>query len=159
REPALEPGRAPAPLPGPGRARDVDGGRDRAHAVVRSRSAAVRRQQAQRPRQRHPPRRPPVRAPARGGGNRRGPPPGARARLHGWAGGEDEERALRTGGAAEDEPRTIVAWRSSGGASLLETRQWLPQPIERVFPFFADPGNLERITPPWLSFRILPPAP
>jgi ligand-binding SRPBCC domain-containing protein len=37
----------------------------------------------------------------------------------------------------------------------LQTELWLPQPLERVFNFFADPRNLERITPPWLSFAIL----
>jgi ligand-binding SRPBCC domain-containing protein len=42
---------------------------------------------------------------------------------------------------------------------ILETRGWLPRPRVAVFAFFADPANLARITPPWLGFRLLPPAP
>ncbi len=41
----------------------------------------------------------------------------------------------------------------------LTTEQWLPQSIETVFNFFGDASNLERLTPPWLRFRILTPAP
>jgi len=40
----------------------------------------------------------------------------------------------------------------------LKTEQWIPRPIETVFPFFADPSNLEQLTPPWLHFRILNPV-
>jgi ligand-binding SRPBCC domain-containing protein len=39
----------------------------------------------------------------------------------------------------------------------LQTRLWLPQPRQQIFAFFADPKNLERITPPWLRFEIMNP--
>jgi len=42
----------------------------------------------------------------------------------------------------------------------LKTRLWLPQPREKVFGFFANPRNLDRLTPASLNFRMLslPPA-
>lgn len=41
----------------------------------------------------------------------------------------------------------------------LQTEVRVPGALERVFAFFADAGNLELLTPPWLSFRILTPRP
>jgi ligand-binding SRPBCC domain-containing protein len=38
---------------------------------------------------------------------------------------------------------------------VLERIQVVPVPFEQAFAFFADPRNLERITPPWLRFRIV----
>jgi ligand-binding SRPBCC domain-containing protein len=41
----------------------------------------------------------------------------------------------------------------------LDAELWLPRRPEELFPFYADARNLERITPPWLRFRIVTPAP
>ena len=40
-----------------------------------------------------------------------------------------------------------------------KTQLWLPQPRERVFLFFSNPHNLDRLTPAWLNFEILTPLP
>jgi ligand-binding SRPBCC domain-containing protein len=45
------------------------------------------------------------------------------------------------------------------GHHVLRREQRLPRPPEAVFPFFADAGNLEAITPGFLGFQIVTPRP
>ncbi len=44
-------------------------------------------------------------------------------------------------------------------AYSLKTEIWLPRGLEEVFSFFSDAHNLEKLTPPWLRFEVLEPAP
>jgi hypothetical protein len=54
---------------------------------------------------------------------------------------------------------TDIYMGRKGGFHTVETYLSLPRPLEEVFPFFADAGNLEALTPPWLRFEILSPMP
>jgi ligand-binding SRPBCC domain-containing protein len=40
-----------------------------------------------------------------------------------------------------------------------ESHVWLPLSPKELFPFFADAGNLDAITPTWLHFKIVTPLP
>lgn len=54
---------------------------------------------------------------------------------------------------------SIAVEHIRGGAYRLTSTFALEQPIDVVFPFFSDAHNLEKLTPPWLKFRVLKPAP
>ena len=47
----------------------------------------------------------------------------------------------------------------TAGEHLFSSELWLPQPRETVFLFFANAQNLEAITPPFIRFTVLTPAP
>ena len=42
---------------------------------------------------------------------------------------------------------------------LLHISILISQPLDEVFPFFADAYNLQQITPPWLNFHVVTPKP
>lgn len=49
--------------------------------------------------------------------------------------------------------------RKAASHRVFATSLWVPTSLDETFAFFADAWNLERITPPFLRFRIITPAP
>ena len=43
------------------------------------------------------------------------------------------------------------------GLKIFQTEMQVDAPIDTVFDFFANPANLEEITPPWLNFKVMSP--
>ncbi|MEK9628485.1 MAG: TIGR01777 family oxidoreductase [Nitrospinota bacterium] len=54
-------------------------------------------------------------------------------------------------------PKLENALRNIGEQTghTLVIEQWVPQPISKIFDFFTDPNNLEKLTPKLLQFKIL----
>ena len=44
-------------------------------------------------------------------------------------------------------------------AYLLTREQWVPSSLETVFAFFSDATKLELLTPSWVKFKVVTPAP
>lgn len=53
--------------------------------------------------------------------------------------------------AAGDRPAT--------GLRRIQAETIVPVDLDTTFAFFSDAANLERLTPPWINFRILSPLP
>jgi ligand-binding SRPBCC domain-containing protein len=57
------------------------------------------------------------------------------------------------------------AWAPRAGArpvhgrTVLHEETVVPASLDETFAFFSDAANLERLTPPWLNFRIRTPMP
>lgn len=58
---------------------------------------------------------------------------------------------------------TLVAMmRKVMATAMFQTEQWVDAPLDLTFGFFADPHNLDKISPPWsgallLAARLIPP--
>ena len=51
-------------------------------------------------------------------------------------------------------------WQDPGvRVRVFETELWVARPRDEIFSFFADAANLDAITPPWVRFRTVTPAP
>jgi ligand-binding SRPBCC domain-containing protein len=71
----------------------------------------------------------------------------------------DGSQASMNDGAKEARNSVAIRMGRRDRLFTLDTRLVIPLPRESLFPFFADAGNLESITPPWLHFQILTPLP
>lgn len=60
----------------------------------------------------------------------------------------------------QSKPPTINFAATPGRTTFrLTAEQFLPFPPEHIFEFFSDAHRLEQLTPPWMRFHVLTPAP
>lgn len=67
--------------------------------------------------------------------------------------------AAGAGAAMETGMESSVQVTREGRGWRLRASQWLPRPVDELWPFFADAYNLEQLTPSLLRFEVLTPAP
>jgi ligand-binding SRPBCC domain-containing protein len=60
---------------------------------------------------------------------------------------------------SEGQDSIMIGISPAGSGFRLEASHWLPHPREGVFDFFSDAFQLEALTPPWMHFPVLTPAP
>lgn len=61
--------------------------------------------------------------------------------------------------AAGDANAAVSATPTRARGKVLCSTLWVPARPEQVWPFFSDAHNLPLLTPPWLKFAIVTPAP
>ncbi|MCB0407683.1 MAG: DUF1731 domain-containing protein, partial [Bdellovibrionales bacterium] len=49
----------------------------------------------------------------------------------------------------------LYSWKKNPYQQLFYSEQWIPKSIDKIFLFFSEAKNLEKLTPPWLHFCIL----
>lgn len=49
----------------------------------------------------------------------------------------------------------LYQWKNKYTEQFFSAEQWVSSNRENIFPFFSESKNLEKITPPWLNFKII----
>ena len=67
----------------------------------------------------------------------------------------EEENFVFEYGKFNEAMTDLLSERQNPKYHYLNCKQWLPKKIDEIWPFFADARNLEKITPPWLKFKVV----
>lgn len=55
----------------------------------------------------------------------------------------------------QDALNSLFEWKEKSTDRLFYAQEWIAKPQSKLFQFFSDERNLERITPPFLNFKVL----